>query len=363
MVGSTGRGGEDAVYRQNYSAGCRPLLQELSGNTVLTGILVTGTASGCDTVNVSITCTANGQPTTGVVKVPIPVINGIWTTTITKSNVGGWQPLNCECGGQFTITVQGPDGSCQDQLTGVLPCPQEIPGHPCPTIYFLPDAVDPNADCENGKRIVTGKVIIVPVPGTTLGTTVYIDSQQVGTNVSNSQYAIPYSVPLAAGLHNLTFLWSDPACSSNAQLGISVPPCPGCPKIVFHVKEGDCKDGKRLVTVEAVVPDVGAQIGATLVNSANGNKLDQKSQTGQITLTGADLFADGTNEVQVELYDVPGVSIGSLFLPGYWVRQGRRHHRLHRHLLHRAAVATMAMTAAADGAASSAASLSFRCLQ
>jgi hypothetical protein len=78
--------------------GCRILLTEVLavGDPMATSIVVTGTASGCETLEVSVRCAGDD---TSVVKVTVSA-HGMWSAEIDASG------LDCKCGGPATVTVQ-----------------------------------------------------------------------------------------------------------------------------------------------------------------------------------------------------------------------------------------------------------------
>jgi hypothetical protein len=250
---------------------------DASGNLV--SLVISGTASNCDLVLITIDCDGPRQNATAKVS------DGVWSTTIPLIP----RESQCDCDKSINIHVQCISGECRDDFSGSLQC---LPQSQCPNAYSDVDLIDSTEKCVGGKRMVTGKVVVAPTSAKPVGTTVKIDGAVVGTHgISATPYPVPFTATLSAGSHMLTWEFSDPSCSGAGQT-IKVPACEGCPNIEVETTEGPCRDGKRTVTVVATIPDQGVAVAAAIIHG--GKKIAQDSQTGAYTLTGSDDFPGGT---------------------------------------------------------------------
>jgi hypothetical protein len=262
---------------------------DASGNLV--SLVISGTASNCDLVLITIDCDGPRQNATAKVS------DGVWSTTIPLIP----RESQCDCDKSINIHVQCISGECRDDFSGSLQC---LPQSQCPNAYSDVDLIDSTEKCVGGKRMVTGKVVVAPTSAKPVGTTVKIDGTVVGTHgISATPYPVPFTATLSAGSHMLTWEFSDPSCSGAGQT-IKVPACEGCPNIEVETTEGPCRDGKRTVTVMATIPDQGVAVAAAIIHG--GKKIAQDSQTGAYTLTGSDDFPGGTNTVTVEISQPAG---------------------------------------------------------
>ncbi len=258
---------------------------------------VSGSASDCETVLITIMCSG----TEGVLTAQ--VLDGLWSAVITNINTQSFAPLECACDKGFEIKVACAVGNCSDMAIGIISCD---PLSQCPTTHSDIDLIDPNSDCVNGMRTVSGTVNVFPDTAMPAGCTVKIDGQVVGSphGSSGSPYTIPFAVPLGPGKHLLTWTYSDDVFCGGGGQTITVPPCKGCPAIDFHIQEDPCVERHRKVTVTATIPDAGVQIDATLLH--NGSQIDHASKSGPITLTGSFQSTAGvTDQVTVSISGLP----------------------------------------------------------
>jgi hypothetical protein len=270
------------------------ILQPVKGFTNSAGdliaIVLTGKANNCDLVDIIINCGGPKQ------LAEAQVHDGLWSVIVPLMHESG-----CRCDANIRIEVRCRGGDCRDVFEGQLQCE---PASQCPNAYSDVDPIDAGRDCVGGKRVVTGQVIIAPDPAKPVGANVKIDGVLVGSHgVSATVFSVPFTATLTPGKHLLTWDFSDPSCNGAGQT-ITVPACEGCPSIEVKTTEGECREGKRSVTVVASIPDQGVPVDAAIVHA--GKKLAQNMQSGAFTLTGTDEFSGGTNTVTIEISQPPG---------------------------------------------------------
>jgi hypothetical protein len=273
----------------------------------IVSILVSGKASGCSTVTIEIICNQTS------VTDAAPVLNGLWTKVISAQGGVQLRPFVCNCENVVAIVVNANNGECSRVIQGVMSCEGLSQ---CPTVYSDIDYIDANQPCKNGKRTVTGSLVVVPNAARPVGITVLLEGTgQVGSHApSGTIYSVPISGDAAPGKPLLSWEFSDPSCPGSGQK-VPVPPCAGCPQVEHSTTDGECNGENRQVTVSVTIPDIGVPVSAVLRRDAN--VLDQKTgATGTVTLTGIDSFAAGKiGTVTLEMSDPPGCLFAPIIFP------------------------------------------------
>lgn len=262
---------------------CTITIGSVVGTTMggaLTKITVTGTATDCAAVVVTIQCP--GQKVTK----QFPVSGGSFTAVF---DAAALRPSECYCRGKIQVVVTcATDASCFDSLSGQLECE----GADCPDV--LVSAV-PDPECEGGKLTVT------------------LNAAAFGGGSPSAQWSygdLTSGAPfvLSPGIHSETHDY--PPGSYTATLNIAgcpsqtvaidveCPPHGGCPDIVIWASPDTnaCTGGKMDVALNAFNPgsetvaewDFGDAVAAGVTLPAGGGTTlhhDYAPGTYTVTLT------------------------------------------------------------------------------
>jgi hypothetical protein len=251
-------------------------------------IVVFGTATNCDLVEVTVECGLRKLATA-------KVQGGAWATSFPAVEAG------CECNATIMVSVECISRQCREGPTAYTLICQEQTN--CPLVTGkLPKISDCNKD---GTRTVTFFYQFVP-QGTPVGAKLLVDGVvKDAAAPTTTTYVLSYTTTLAPGSHTVAYIFDPPNCGGQTT-PFDVDPCPlpgGCPKIVFEEPrfESECRDGSRSVRVTAKVEPQGNAVDAKLVG-AGGVVLD--SATGQwapFTLSGVQNLPSGTTTVSIDV--------------------------------------------------------------
>jgi hypothetical protein len=205
----------------------------------LTSLVVTGTATECDAVEVFIECGGVVRPVAQA-----PVNNGQWSASFSTSDL---QNTGCVCGGDIRIRVRCNSHLCDDNIITGIKCPPD-----CPTVSVWATV---GSACVDGKREVTLNVFNSSAAGPnsywSYGNTDPDGAPFSLTNGPHSEQHF-YSAPLTytATLHiqgcpDKTVTFTLQLCPLPVQ----------CPTFVWDdIVPGPCKaDGTRSVTVKVTL--------------------------------------------------------------------------------------------------------------
>lgn len=254
----------------------------------LTGIKIFGSATNCDQVTIAVKCDGATR------QFSAKVIDSAWSIIVPP---GAPDEHPCQCNSSIVVEAGCQGGGCEDKYVGTLTC--EIISN-CPDLTTSVDPIDKDSKCDpGGKRTVTGSVIVAPDPSKAVGATVLIGTTVVASHPdTTTPYTLNFSTPLPPGTYSVT-VKLDSGCGSSST-PFTVPTCPGseaCPKVGTPiVKEGDCRDGKRIATVTVPVTPGGGLTSATLMHG--GTTLDSATgKTGPFDLSGTDTFSPSDSVV------------------------------------------------------------------
>jgi hypothetical protein len=189
----------------------------------LTSVTVSGTATGCPNVKVSISCRLPGP-----IPLTVPVVSGQWQAVFSNTELKPAECLSCN-NPSYPITVDAvgtaPDGTtCADHKS--LP---EIPCQACPTVNLAPPSVSGCAGSGNSATVTITATVSAVVSGSVLEFT-FDDNFTTLINVTppNTTYSQShqYSTP---GPHSVSVQALSVGCDELATQGFDVPQCPTGP--------------------------------------------------------------------------------------------------------------------------------------
>lgn len=258
----------------------------------LSQIVVSGLASNCSQVDVSITCPPSPAQT-----MTVPVSGGSWSATFTNL------PPTCKCTGSITIRVTCSDHmeSCSALTTLQIDCPP--PAAECPQFTAINWLI---GDCQaDGSSPVTFTCGLFATGTYTAelqanGSTIAIVSGPGATTLTGSGN-FTGSVTFVVVITNPT------GCTSLPPITVTLPTCPKCPDVTLGFTYSmDCDaNGNRSVTVTASVVATSPTT-AELLNPA-GAVVDSVSGTGTLNMTDTATYPAGSTQ----LYTVQIISQGN----------------------------------------------------
>lgn len=268
---------------------CDVVITGVQGVTIggkLDHIVVFGTATNCDLVEVTVNC--------GIKKtLGAKVQSGAWAAFFPSAETG------CECSKTISVYAECIAGGCHDGPRSFTLLCQEQSN--CPLVIAKAPKI---SDCnKDGTRTVSFFYQFVP-QGTPVGAKLLVDGVVEDTAApTTGTYVLSYATTLAPGSHTVAYVFDPMNCGGNSTQ-FDVDPCPlpgGCPKITFEDPrfESDCRDGSRSVRVTAKIEPQDDPVDAKLVG-AGGVVLD--SATGQVapfTLSGVQNLPNGATTVNV----------------------------------------------------------------
>lgn len=203
-----------------------------SGPAATPTVTVSGTASECPSVVVTLTCGSFETSAT------VPVTSGSFTATFGNTQ--------CPCAGAFTATATcSADPACSTTISGTVDCPA------CPSITT---ELTIGGCTTDGLRTVTLAVTVTPLPGTgTVWTQIEWAPGVFAGATSSLAYAATHEYSTGIPHDPVVHVLLPTGC---APLSVTVPPleaCVVCPTISLSSSIGDCTtDGLRMVSVAAV---------------------------------------------------------------------------------------------------------------